>query len=126
MPPVFQINKASTIIPIICSQVPANSIIWTFKHNSYTYLPNFSFIHNTVCQKYEFVNSSSGVNTQPVMSFHNSLKLVIKRKKGGLTNFRDVFIKEFCFYFNNRHNYFHAGLNLIKVNFNSFNVFMYI
>ncbi|KCZ79584.1 hypothetical protein H312_03029, partial [Anncaliia algerae PRA339] len=77
---------------------------------------NYSYIHNTVCHKYEFVNSSSGVNTQAVESFHNSLKLEIKRKKGVLTNFREVFLKEFCFYFNNRHDYFHAVLNLIKVN----------
>ncbi|KCZ78374.1 hypothetical protein H311_00594 [Anncaliia algerae PRA109] len=75
-------KKESTIVPIICNQVASNSIIWTDEHMAYYNLRSYNFIHQTICHKYEFVNSSNGVNTQAVESFNNCLKLEVKRRKG--------------------------------------------
>ena len=100
-------NKlASTLVPIIISQVSANSIIWTDEHRSYSRLKDFFVSHQTVCHKYEFVNSVNGVNTQAIESFHNEMKLRIKARKGILNFNRQSFLKEFCFYFNNRKEFF--------------------
>jgi transposase-like protein len=108
-------KKSETLIPIICEQVAPNSTIWTDEHSSYGGLRNYLFTHATVCHKYQFVNSETGVNTQAIESFHNELKLEIKRRKGILTESRSDFLAEFCFYFNNREDFFSAVLNLIKV-----------
>lgn len=108
-------KKASTIIPIICSQVASNSTIYTDEHGAYCRLNAHEYVHETVCHKYEFVNSLNGVNTQAIESFNNELKLEIKRRKGIKTNERCDFLKEFCFYFNNRSNFFIACLDLIKL-----------
>lgn len=110
-------NKyATTLVPLICRQVAANSIIWTDEHRSYSKLNQFNFVHNSVCHKYEFINKESGVNTQAVESFHNELKLEIKKRKGVLTENREQFLNEFCFTFNNRKNLLNAILELIKIN----------
>ncbi|KCZ77900.1 hypothetical protein H311_01083 [Anncaliia algerae PRA109] len=108
-------KKAETLIPIICRQVASNSIIWTDEHRSYNSLHSFSYYHDSVCHKYMFVNHENGVNTQAVESFHNEMKLQIKRKKGILTENREEFLKEFCFYLNNRSNFSEAIFNLIKM-----------
>lgn len=109
-------NKcANTLIPIICNQVAPHSKIWTDEHSSYNNLGNLEYVHESVCHKYEFVNSSTGVNTQAIESFHNELKLEIKKRKGILTNNRNEFLKEFCFYFNNKNGFLTAILSLIKV-----------
>lgn len=93
-------NKAAaTLVPIICRQVAQHSIIWTDEHKSYGQLRNHNFTHGTVCHKYEFINHMNGVNTQAVESFNNCLKLEIKRRKGVETDLRQVFLKEFCFFF---------------------------
>ncbi|KAG0423786.1 hypothetical protein DMUE_6126, partial [Dictyocoela muelleri] len=107
-------KRADTIIPIICSQVANQSIIWTDEHRSYGNLSSFGFNHSTVCHKYEFINHSNGTNTQAVESFHNQLKLWIKKQKGVKTCCRARFLKVFLFFFNNRNNLLESGLNLIK------------
>lgn len=78
----------TTIVPIICSQVSSHSKIHTDEHGSYRNLRLFSYLHGTVCHKYEFVNRINGVNTQGIESFHNELKLEIKRRKGIKTELR--------------------------------------
>lgn len=109
-------KRASTIIPIICANVASRSIIHTDEHASYRSLNNIGFEHSSVCHKYEFVNRVNGTHTQGIESFHNELKLEIKRRKGVITEKRDVFLNEFCFYFNNRTNLFEAVMNLIRIN----------
>ncbi|KAG0419258.1 hypothetical protein DMUE_6377, partial [Dictyocoela muelleri] len=98
-------KKAETIIPIIFNQVTPNSIIWTDEHPSYSSLSSLNFIHDTVCHKYSFMNNKTGANTQAVESFHNELKREIKNRKGIKTDYRKVFLKEWCFYYNNRHEF---------------------
>lgn len=105
----------STLVPLICTNVASNSTIWTDEHKSYCNLKNYNFTHGTVCHKYEFVNKVTGVSTQRVESFNNELKLEIKRRKGILTQCRESFLTEFCYYYNNRSNFFEAVLFLIKV-----------
>ncbi|KCZ81872.1 hypothetical protein H312_00631, partial [Anncaliia algerae PRA339] len=92
--------------------VAGNSIIWTDEHRAYYNLRNYNFIHQTICHKYEFINSSNSVNTQAVESFNNCLTLEIKRRKGIKTENQE----EFLFIFNNRENLLEAILNLIKIN----------
>ncbi|KCZ77887.1 hypothetical protein H311_01095, partial [Anncaliia algerae PRA109] len=108
-------KKESTLVPIICSQVAENSIIWTDEFKSYYNLSKYNFIHNTVCHKYQFINHSTGVNTQAVESFNNELKLEIKRRKGIKNEKRNDFLKEFCFIYNNKDRLFDAVLDLINV-----------
>ncbi|KCZ77429.1 hypothetical protein H311_01561, partial [Anncaliia algerae PRA109] len=108
-------KKSETIIPLICSQVTPGSVIWTDEHRSYSSLNNIGFLHDSVCHKYEFVHKTNGVHTQFVESFHNQLKLEIKKRKGVQTNKRDIFLNEFCFYFNNRENFLEAVINLLKI-----------
>ena len=72
-------KKATTLIPIICEQVASNRIIRTDEHRSYSNLSGYFTSHGTVCHKYQFVNGE--INTQAVESFHNELKLEIKRRK---------------------------------------------
>lgn len=108
-------KSQATLVPIICRQVAQNSKIWTDEHKSYKCLKYYNFIHESVCHKYEFINQITGVNTQAVESFNNSLKLEIKRRKGVETNLREVFLKEFCFFFNNRGNLLEKIFNMIKV-----------
>lgn len=108
-------NKTqATIVPIILSQVCANSIIHTDEHRAYFNFRDFFVEHGTVCHKYTFINPMNGVHTQAIESFHNELKLEIKRRKGVLTVNRENFLWEFCFYFNNRSNYLQAVIGLIK------------
>lgn len=109
-------KRSRTIIPIIMSQVAPNSIIWTDEHRSYQCLSRLSFVHGTVCHKYEFINSESGVNTQAVESFNNLLKVEIKSRKGVKTELRQKFLNEMCFKFNNKNDLLNAFLNLLKVN----------
>ena len=107
-------KKQETIVPIICAQVASNSIIWTDEHKSYSCLSKFGYIHDSVSHKYEFI-TGEGVNTQAVESFNNCLKLETKNRKGILTYKRESFLKEFCFYWNNKLDYLNAIINLIKV-----------
>ncbi|KAG0426515.1 hypothetical protein DMUE_5963, partial [Dictyocoela muelleri] len=109
---IIKNKEQNTLIPIICNQVAANSIIWTDEHRSYQNLKNYGFEHSAVCHKYTFINYENGVNTQTIESFHNEMKLEIKRRKGIKTDKREEFLNEFCFYFNNRRDYFNSILNL--------------
>ncbi|KAG0423924.1 hypothetical protein DMUE_6117 [Dictyocoela muelleri] len=113
---VIEDRRASTLIPIICSQVAPGSIIWTDEHRSYSQLNSLGFWHDTVCHKYEFINSSTGTNTQAVESFNNEVKYMIKQHKGVLTSYRQEFLNTFCFFFNNKKVLFERGLELLKVN----------
>lgn len=109
-------NKSqNTIVPIICSQVNSGSVVHTDEHGAYFNLRNFNFLHDTVCHKYCFVNKTTGAHTQGIESFHNELKLEIKKRKGVRTNERPNFLREFCFYFNNRQNFDDAILTIIKI-----------
>ncbi|KAG0439463.1 hypothetical protein DMUE_2413 [Dictyocoela muelleri] len=91
------IKEKTTLVPIIVYQVSPMSIILTDEHRSYACLHQFNYTHNTVCHKYEYVNSHNAVNTQPVESFHNELKLEIKRcKKNFNTKSRQIFISFLC------------------------------
>lgn len=109
-------KKAETILPFIVNQVCAGSVIHTDEHASYRRLNSLGFQHGTVCHKFEFVNRESGVHTQSIESFHNEMKIEIKRRKGVLTSKRSIFLKEFCFYFNNRLEFLESILNLLKLN----------
>ncbi|KCZ80784.1 hypothetical protein H312_01791 [Anncaliia algerae PRA339] len=108
-------KKENTIIPIICSQVASNTRIYTDEHKSYSNLRHYDYFHNTMCHKYEFVNSIINANTQAVESFNNCLKLDIKKRKGIKTEKRESFLNEFLFFFNNRNNLLYAIFNLIKI-----------
>lgn len=107
-------KKASTIIPILVDQIAHGSTIYTDEHRSYSQLSGLGYNHRSVCHKYEFINSTTGVNTQAIESFHNELKLAVKRRKGVITSARPVFLNEFVFYFNNKNRYLESLLNLIK------------
>jgi transposase-like protein len=112
---VISDKTSATMIPIICSQVAPNSIIWTDEHRSYSCLSSFNFIHNTVCHKYQFVNSLNGVNTQAVESFNNCIKYEIKNRKGIYTQDRNEFLKEVCWLFNNKDNLIAQIFNIMKI-----------
>lgn len=103
----------ATIIPIICSQVADNSVIWTDEHRTYTRLSSHGYIHDSVCHKYEFI-TANGTNTQAVESFNNCIKIEIKSRKGIKTELRPIFLNEFCFLWNNKTNLLDSLLNLIK------------
>lgn len=109
-------KRETTMVPIICSQVATGSIIQIDEHKSYSNWTKFDYTQLTVCHKYNFINRVNNAHTQAIESFHNELKLEIKRRKGTLTNSRSNFLSETCFYFNNRNNYFIEILNLIKIN----------
>ncbi|KAG0437537.1 hypothetical protein DMUE_3637, partial [Dictyocoela muelleri] len=108
-------KKASTLIPIICTQVANGSIIWTDEHISYSSLRTLGFVHSTVCHKYEFINSVSGTNTQAVESFNNITKLFIKEQRGVYTIKRGRFLDKVCFFFNNKNNLLEKVLLLINM-----------
>ncbi|KAG0441997.1 hypothetical protein DMUE_0626 [Dictyocoela muelleri] len=109
-------NKAqSTIVPIIVSQVCVNSIIHTNEHGAYCNLHRYSYIHKTVCHKYNFVDRETGVHTQAIESFHNEFKREIKMRKGLKTTHRPDFFREFCWCFNNREDFLKKVLKLIEV-----------
>lgn len=108
-------KTSNTLVPIICLQVAANSIIWTDELRSYACLSSFHYVHQTVCHKYSFINGETGVNTQGVESFNNIIKCEIKKRKGVHTIDRTEFLVEMCWFFNNRDNIFLKLLELIKI-----------
>ncbi|KCZ78924.1 hypothetical protein H311_00038 [Anncaliia algerae PRA109] len=71
--------------------------------------------HNTLCHKYEFNNSECSINTQNVEIFHKEMKLEIKLRKEVRIDQRENFIREFCFYFNSRRNYFVNIMRILKI-----------
>jgi hypothetical protein len=97
---LYQTSKKKSI-PIICSQVAPFLKIYTDEHKSYISLSKHQYLHSSVCHKYQFITEDA-INTQAIESFHNEMKLEIKRRKGIKTNQREEFLKEFCFYLNNR------------------------
>lgn len=107
-------KKASTILPIIIANVKAGTTIHTDEHLSYKKLNQIGFNHSTVCHKYEFVDKETGVHTQVIESFHNCLKLCIKKRKGVLTELRSEFLNEFVWFWNNKGEKLQNILNLIK------------
>ena len=109
-------NKSqATLVPIIMQQVANGSIIHTDEHGGYYNIGLFGYNHGVVCHKYNFVNRVTGVHTQGIESFNGELKYEIKKRKGINTNKRAQFLHEFCFYFNNREDFFFKVLELIKV-----------
>ena len=112
---VISDKKASTILPIIHQNIERGSVIHTDEHKSYFRLNELGYIHDTVCHKYEFVNSITGANTQAVESFNNELNLDVKRRKGVATMKRPEFLKEFVWKFNNREKRFLKIWELLKI-----------
>lgn len=110
---VIQNKKAETIIPIICNSVAPNSTIVTDEAKCYLSLRTHNYVHKTVCHKYEFV-AEDGTHTQNVESFNNCIKMEIKSRKGVKTDKRPLFLKEFCFLWNNKDDLFNAVFNIIK------------
>lgn len=108
-------KKADTILPIICAQVVSGATIHTDEHRSYSSLSRYGYIHGTVCHKYTFVDSFTGVDTQSVESINNCIKYYIKMRKGISTELRQLFLNEFCFRFNNKGVLLSKLLDLIKV-----------
>ncbi|KCZ81530.1 hypothetical protein H312_00982 [Anncaliia algerae PRA339] len=88
--------------------------IYTDEHKSYSALFIKGFLHSNVFHKYEFVDEQNGANTQAVESFNNELKLLIKKQKGIKNANRKDFLKEFCFYFNNKQRFLCAIFDLLK------------
>ncbi|KAI5152406.1 hypothetical protein ENBRE01_2805 [Enteropsectra breve] len=113
---VISDKKAETLIPIILSQVASNSKIYTDEHHSYSRLDELFAEHCTVCHKYEFINRLAGVNTQTVDLLNNAIKLEIKARKGILTDQRPMYLKEFCFNWNNRDRLWECLLDLLRIN----------
>ncbi|KCZ80516.1 hypothetical protein H312_02078, partial [Anncaliia algerae PRA339] len=97
-------KKMATILPIIQKIVIPGSTIFTDEHRSYSSLQHLGFTHLTVCHKYNFICPFSGAHTQFIESFHNELKLEIKRRKGIKTDLRNNFLQEFIWKFNNKSN----------------------
>ncbi|KAG0437724.1 hypothetical protein DMUE_3528 [Dictyocoela muelleri] len=114
---VIENKDEFTLVPIICSQVAANSIIWTDENRAYNNLKDFFNDHGTVCHKYSFINYDNGVNTQAVECFNNLLKKEIKSRMGVKTEKRSDFLKEVCYYYNNKNDFMNKVLNLIKISF---------
>ncbi|KCZ80130.1 hypothetical protein H312_02462, partial [Anncaliia algerae PRA339] len=88
-------KKSETLIHIICEKVTSGNIIYTDEHKGYFKLGKFGFLHKSVCNKYNFVNPINGVHTQHVESFHNEMKLEIKRRKDIKTEVRQEFLDNF-------------------------------
>ncbi|KCZ74656.1 hypothetical protein H311_04376 [Anncaliia algerae PRA109] len=99
---VMENKKSEILISIICENVINGSIIYTDKYKGYFKLGKFVLLHKSVFHKYNFVNPINGVHIQHVESFHNEMKLEIKRRKGIKTEERQEFLNEFCRFFNNK------------------------
>ncbi|KAG0440092.1 hypothetical protein DMUE_1990 [Dictyocoela muelleri] len=75
--------SSNELIPIISSVVRTGLIIRTDEWASYTSLGELNgYVHQTLINKYNFVDPINGVHTQHVESFNNKLKLVIKESRG--------------------------------------------
>ncbi|KAG0417576.1 hypothetical protein EQH57_0940, partial [Dictyocoela roeselum] len=112
----IDIKEEFTIVPIICSQIASNSIIWTDEHGEYCNLKDLFCDHGTVIHKYSFINYDTGVNTQAVEYFNNLIKKEIKSKIGVKTEEKGKFLREICYYYNNKRDFMNKILNLIKIN----------
>ncbi|KAG0442399.1 hypothetical protein DMUE_0292 [Dictyocoela muelleri] len=95
-------KKEFTIVPIICSQVASNSIIWTDDHGAYCNLKDLFRDQRTVIHNYSFINYDTGVNIQAVECFNNLIKKEIKSRMGVKTEKRNKFLKEICYYYNKK------------------------
>ncbi|KAG0438117.1 hypothetical protein DMUE_3290 [Dictyocoela muelleri] len=107
-----------TIVPILCSQVAANSIIWSDEPGAYANLKDYFRDHNTVCHKYQIINYDTGVNTQAVECFYTLIKREIKMRIGDKTSERGNLLEEKCYYYNNNRYFMNKILNLIKITIN--------
>ncbi len=105
---------ATTMLPIICSQVLSGSVIHTDEHRSYGQLVGLGFVHDTVCHKYTFIYPVTGTHTQSVESINNQIKCGIKSRKGVKTISKADYLKEYCFFFNNKTNLVDNFLNILK------------
>ncbi|KCZ79162.1 hypothetical protein H312_03452 [Anncaliia algerae PRA339] len=91
------------------------SIVHTDEHASYKKLCKLGHNHGSVCHKFKFVNKETIFHTQFVESFHNCLKLEIKKRKMIYTSKRFDFLAEFIWKFNHKNDRFQSLLNLIKL-----------
>ena len=91
-------KTSGTLVPIIINLVLNGSLIWTNEFSNYCFLTNFSFVHGTICHKYQFVNYDTCINTQAIKSFNSQLKYEIKMCKGTQTKNRgEILILLFLF-----------------------------
>ena len=109
-------KSRDTIFPIIIKRVIAGSTSYANERKYYSGLNSIGYSHYSVCNKYSFVFSMSGIHTQSVGSFNNELKREIKKRKGVFTNGRKKFLYEFVKCWNNKSNLFNSLLELIKFN----------
>ena len=104
-------------IPIIERIVRPGSIIHTDEARFYTRLKNeeYGFTHLTVCHKFNFVDSESGIHTQHVESWNNKLKSKIKIFRGLDEDKRENFLQEFQWLEHKEHT-FEEILQLLIIN----------
>lgn len=111
---VFILNKTFiTLVTININQISKNRILID-KISSYWCLSNYYFFHRTICYKYEFVSSETGVNTQTVEKFNSIFQHASEIKKRILTKMRAIF-EAFMLLSKNQERFYGAVLKLIKV-----------
>lgn len=82
---------------IILENVELGTIIYTDKWKGYNDLNDLGYFHYTVNHKTNFVDPTSGVNTQKIEGYWSVVKRWLKKKN--ITNKSDLFFyfSEFCF-----------------------------
>lgn len=109
-------RKAETLIPIINNVVREGSIIHTDEFRSYLGLRvDERYTLRQVCHKYNFVCQQTGVHTQNVESYNNSLKLAIKRCKGVKSNDHHYFLLEFMWRNEKNVDVFEKTIEVLKI-----------
>ena len=110
-------RRAEAIIPIIESVVHPWSIIHTDEAKAYRALGESlqNYEHSTVCHKYNFVDSVTGVHTQHVESWNNKIKTQIKDMRGMDEDNRSNMLSEFIFFGHFKNSTFEQILLLLQV-----------
>ena len=110
-------RTAVTLTNIITSVVREGSIIVTDAFSSYQKISDYkNYVHQTVCHKYSFVDSLTGVHTQNIESNNNKLKLKIKSVRGLIGSKRADFLSEYNFLEYYKDSSFNIICDLLKLN----------